>query len=314
MSGDIKENIEKIFNILKRKMELEISRPERLKKRIENLRCAEKAVTVMLSIAFVVCFSVLAAAVSGIDSVWFYFNSIFSFSFVSIPLLSIVLFCIKMRERVEILNFCFRDSKNGFPEGKVNMLNCIDSECFNGLCEFNSKELGLVKIQLHRQIERKSNESSLPLNDFIFSSLGASFFMALWKLFFNFSVDKKIDFVEKFVLDEFKSDNRVYVLTRATENWLKIYADYDFKVILLITFVGVILYLYKKLDVKEIEKRWHYNHVFEVLEYAICIVNWRERKEIESISAQASTQIPVSPPYQGKPRSFFDQLRNFICK
>jgi len=312
MLDETKENIESIFNLLDMEKNKKQFPSEEIKRRIEIYSCIEKATKAMVFISFCAAFSVLIAAIHGVNSVWFYFGSTFNVALILIFVLAFLLLYLKWREREEILRFYSCCKRVDPIKSRESIFDIINSDGFNYLCGYDLKELEVAMIHLRHQIERRPRKLKL-MQKFIFSSIGFSCFLFLFGHFSRLSVNKKLEWLKSFVLNQNNFDNPIDILNKAAENWLRIYGDYEAQVFALLAFAGIIFYFYSALDAKEIEEKWHDNHMVEILEYAICMTS-EKKQEAESIPVQVSTQSPMLPPRQDMPMSFLTQLRNFICK
>jgi len=312
MLNGTKEKIENVFNLLEQEKKQKEFPPQKIKRRIKIYRCIQKAAVAITLLAFFTAFSILIVAICDVNSVWFHFDSTFKGACILIFPLTLLLLRLKWCERREVLRFYSCCEVVEPIKSRDNILGIINSKNFNDLSELDLKWLEIAMIHLRHQIECRPKKLKL-IQKFIFSSIGISCLLFLFGYFLRWSIDKKIVQLMDFVLNQNNFDNPFDILNKTIEIWQGKYMGYEAQALALLAFAGIIFYFYNALDAKEIEEKWHDNHMIEILEYAICIAS-EKKQEAESIPIQVSTQPPMQPPSQDMPMSFLTQLRNFMCK
>jgi len=250
-----------------------------------------------LCFCFLAVFSIVALGMIGVNILRF-----FDHFLLLICLFSALLFIsknFKSRETCRV----YSHTEGGFypkKEIKFNDCLCIDDGAFDYLCKRDEKALRMSLIQCRHQVESHSRGSELFI-DSTFLPFAFSFVIFIWKYFFNTALGKKIE-----SLPEALSDIP-WALPFAEKNWLKIYEEYELKVVMLAAIACLIYYFYKRLDLSEVAKKLHYDRAISILEYAICMASREETKITTSLERKRKRKKSKKPPIAKK------RLRG-ICK
>jgi len=301
MSNDINDELKETFSMLESEAIDEKSLPGTRGEWMKKFFLAGEVVVIILLVAcFIVCFFILTLNVSGVGLVY---SSVFlNISLNLICLLSVLLLISKNRERRRIYQL-YGDIESKFPvENRIKFRDyfCVIPGVVDSLCNRDATVLRLALIECRHQLSLEFERVGLFSINSNFLPFAFSFVVFSWNYFFKSIVRERIDSLPE-VLSSIP-----WAVPLAEKNWLKIYGDHEFNVVVLFSIAVVVYYLYKRLDARKIARKLYLYHVIKILECAICIKSEKEGK-VQS--------IPMSPPQnQDQSMFFLSQLRNFVCK